>query len=450
MPATYETIENLKAWANDLGGKCLSARFAGNMSMYTWECGQCDHQWDASWNNVKCHSSWCPECKTSIRETIVRAAFQENFPGEAFAKNQTAIGMELDGYSENNMIAFEHDGIQHRIRVKHFQRLEGEFEAQVQRDSKKDSLCDDNGITLVRIPDRMVLPHSGIRTFVRNIITELGYTVPTDLLSDADFFSQVRAARGESPYLEEVRKIVTEHRGDLLGNQCPTRTWPIHVTCPKDHLFATHYDNLKRGRWCPECAHSAPKPVDEVIRASEALGYTFLYVENRPDNKGVCRKYVTLECTKHEPFEILWDNLKKGRGCQPCGRARAGTTKRNDPTKMEDKIHAMGLNIETEYRTMSAPSVFSCDANNHRFTTTARKLEMLAGDVKCPACIADNYEDVYLMDAYTPETDPVKTILTWCCRNCEQLTQSTWRGMRIRKHRCGNKNCTTVHKGEKK
>ena len=111
MPATYQKIEDLHAWALEQGGRCLSKAYGNQMDQYIWECGQCNHQWEASWNNVKCHLSWCPTCKSSIRELITRAAFVENFPGERFAKNQDAVGMELDGYSEKFGLAFEHDGL---------------------------------------------------------------------------------------------------------------------------------------------------------------------------------------------------------------------------------------------------------------------------------------------------------------------------------------------------
>lgn len=434
-------IEDLHEWAGEMGGLCLSDEYSGNKTKYSWECGQCAHQWEATWYNVKGHSSWCPECKTSIRETIVRAAFRENFPGDVFNKDRKTIGMELDGYSEENCLAFEHDGLQHRVHVPHFQRGDGDFEAQLARDARKDELCDEAGITLIRVPDRRLLPHSKIRGYVREAIIDLGYVVPGDLSDDKVFFASIRATRGASRYFDEAKRIVTDQGGELLAESCPTRTWPLHARCCNGHEFETHFDNLERGRGCIRCTDTMPKEDIDLEDEATRRGYEFLYTENRHGADKRSRRYVTLQCPNgHEPVEMMWDNFRAGRGCEACGRVRAGTTKRNTKTNIEERLQAVGLAIETEYEGLNKPLIFVCQAG-HRFTSTLKKVEMAPADARCPPCTALLFDDVLLLDPYSPDTDPARTKLRWRCRICEKETSTTFRGMRIRKHRCVNENC---------
>lgn len=437
------SIEELHAWALELGGRCLSGEYRGNKAHYDWECGQCRNQWKATWFNVKVCGSWCPECKTSIRELIARAAFQENFPGFEFAKNRTAIGMELDGYSEAHMLAFEHDGVQHRMRVEHFQRKEGDFEAQVARDRLKDKLCDEAGITLIRVPDRGILQHSKIRAFIRDKIAELGYAIPKELPDDATFFASVRTTRGESPYQAKALEAIKKRGGDLaVEGGCPTRTYPLHVKCAQGHVFETHYDNLSRGRWCPQCGGTAPVEAGRLRAAVEERSYELLRTENRKDGKGKNRKYITVQCPDkdHPPTEILWDNFKKGRGCQKCGRKRAGATRRADSEAVTRRLSRAGLALVESYKTMNTPAIFEC-AGGHRFASTVKKVEDAPEEGSCPVCIIAALEHIILVDEYGPETDPVKTQLTWRCTKCQSSFQTTYRGMRIRKKLCRNPKC---------
>ena len=436
-----DKIEDLHAWGLELGGRCLSKEYAGSARLYQWECGQCQHRWKAAWNNVKHHNSWCPECKTSVREKITRAAFQENFPGENFAKDQKAIGMELDGYSEELCLAFEHDGAQHRVRVKHFQRGERDFEAQLERDARKDALCDEAGITLIRIPDRGILPHNQIRTHVRDKIIELGYDVPEALPDDATFFASVRAARGESPYLDEVKRAVAARGGTLQGDGCPTRTYPLHVRCRVGHEFETRYDSLSRGRWCPSCGGTAAKEDQEIEAAVATRDYVYLHTETRKVS-GKVRRYVTAQCPdpEHPPTELLWDNFKKGRGCQKCGHKRAGAARRAGRDQVAARLERLGLAPVGPCQAINKPGVFEC-AEGHRFTSTVKKAEAATAATRCPACAIANLEGISLAGEYGPETDPVKTQLTWRCDQCQETFQTTYRGMRIRKKYCRNPKC---------
>jgi hypothetical protein len=375
-----------------MGGKLLSKMYDGAMEKYEWE---------ATWNNVKHHHSWCPNCKTSIRETVVRAAFRENFPGEDFATNRNVIGMELDGYSEKFSIA------------------------------------------LIRVPDRLVLPLKSIRQFVRNQLEwEWGYTdlPPKESLSeDKDFFANVRIARREKfqKYQEVISPILTQRGYTLLSDKIPSRTWPLQVKCDKDHEFTINVDHILRWRGCSECSPTRAKRPEEISDAVTARGYELVTFDRRKIGKK-WRTCLTLRCKDHGEFEIQWDNFSQGKGCIHCGAARRGVQKR--VTNLTDRLAPLVLEIEGEYTGNNKPTIFRCN-QGHRFTSTLKKVEMSGAEKCCPPCVIAGYHMIECLDDYDLETDPAHTQFSWKCLYCEREFQATYRGMQIRKNLCKNKRC---------
>jgi hypothetical protein len=57
------TIKDLKNFANEKGGECLSSEYKTNETIYTWKCNN-NHIFTKVWMNVKLRNSWCRECIT--------------------------------------------------------------------------------------------------------------------------------------------------------------------------------------------------------------------------------------------------------------------------------------------------------------------------------------------------------------------------------------------------
>lgn len=97
----------------------------------------------------------CKICNINIEEENIRSIF-ETFTGKKFIsirpnwlKNpKTRCNLELDGYCEELKIAFEYDGVWHYKPIAGY----GILKRQKDRDVLKDSLCENLGIRLIRIP----------------------------------------------------------------------------------------------------------------------------------------------------------------------------------------------------------------------------------------------------------------------------------------------------------
>ncbi len=62
------TLEDLQATAAMRGGKCLSTRYGGVRARYKWECAK-GHAWAAKGMAVRA-GQWCPSCAHSVVATI--------------------------------------------------------------------------------------------------------------------------------------------------------------------------------------------------------------------------------------------------------------------------------------------------------------------------------------------------------------------------------------------
>lgn len=94
-----------------------------------------------------------------VRPDWLRIPFSETgdpLPPEKFTKKHNA---ELDGFNPNistpigRGVAFEFDGIQHRVFTPRFHRSKAEFYHQVRKDIFKTRVCAERGVVLIRIPD---------------------------------------------------------------------------------------------------------------------------------------------------------------------------------------------------------------------------------------------------------------------------------------------------------
>lgn len=458
------TINDLQRHAAARGGQCLSEDYLeSNLTKYHWKCGDCDNEWEATWNNVNHHGSWCPICRISIRENICRAAICELFPGETFDTDRTEIGMELDGYSPYYKLAFEHDGVQHAEFTPRFHATPADFEAQKERDARKDELCVAHGIRLIRIPGRKQLDMKDIRSFVHDAVTKVltadeRAQIPTEFDSTEEFMRSVQTSRRSANYIPDARVRVESRGGELLSDKCPARMWPLTVRCAEDHEFQTHYDNLVRGRWCPSCGQGEEVTEERVAEAITSLGHTFRGLRMREEpgtrrnakNEAVeytrKRWIVDYDCASgHEVRGQDWDNINAGKGCEQCRLAALAATRRLAPDTINARADKCGVVILGEYKNLGTPIQMSCIEEGHRFTSNLKTVELRhkattdddAVSRACPVCASSrNFSPVHLDQHWPIDADLTKTPLNWVCGNCGSQEVATYCGMSRRKYKC--------------
>ena len=149
-----KTIEYMREIAKEKNGKCLSEKYVGAHSNLIWECKK-GHQWSSSYHQIKTSNSWCPTCKDSKGEKIIKIFLDENnikyIKQKRFKDCRNKYPLPFDYYLPNENILIEYDGILHYKPIEYFGG-EKEFELRKYLDSIKDEYCINNNIKLIRIP----------------------------------------------------------------------------------------------------------------------------------------------------------------------------------------------------------------------------------------------------------------------------------------------------------
>lgn len=153
-------LDQLGIWAKLRGGKSLATEYRAIHDKYKWECGR-GHVWSAQAASVK-GGSWCPYCakRESCAERELLDYVRSFLPEALKARPLMNKKMEIDIYIPSLKKAIEYDG-------SYWHALDGAAE----RDGRKDSLCVEAGIELLRIKEEDYLGDrdrvlAQIRTFI--------------------------------------------------------------------------------------------------------------------------------------------------------------------------------------------------------------------------------------------------------------------------------------------
>ena len=149
-------LPRLQAHAASLGGRCLSKSYKNCFTKLLWECRE-GHRWKARAKDVLNGKTWCPTCATSIwrTEAEIRDILETIFCPSKFAPCYPKFleGLQLDGYCGELSLAFEYQGEQHYDPQNYFHFGDiSSFEAQQERDIRKQELCQAAGVRLVLVP----------------------------------------------------------------------------------------------------------------------------------------------------------------------------------------------------------------------------------------------------------------------------------------------------------
>jgi len=107
------TIKVCKDLAISRGGECLSKTYKNTVHILKWRCQE-EHEWEASFGNIKNHGSWCPKCAIKINTDKQRLSIEEckefarskggECLSETYKNNQTKIKWKCSEGHEWNAI----------------------------------------------------------------------------------------------------------------------------------------------------------------------------------------------------------------------------------------------------------------------------------------------------------------------------------------------------------
>jgi very-short-patch-repair endonuclease len=367
-------LKHVQDLAKSRLGECLSSEYINSKTKMTFRC--CNgHIFKTIFNLIDSKNTWCPKCNIFVGEEISRTILETMF-GVKFNKIRLKCidKLELDGYNTQLKLAFEYDGEQHHKFVKRFHKTRNKFLEQQERDRRKNRLCKENGINLIRIP--YTVPKSDIQDHIIGECNKLEIDIPNDGYLDHTTFSDIY--KGNTHRYEEIKEIVESKGLELISDSYIGAKDKIKVKCiAKGHTYEIIPYNILECKYCREV-------VTEKIRREKRL----IYICNiAKQNGGKCTdiEYVNkktrmnFECKKNHKFKITPTRLITNNAwCHSCKVGKRSIKEMHDFAKTHN-----GECLSDEYITLISPLDWKCE-NGHTFTQKPQS--MIAKNNFCIKC----------------------------------------------------------------
>ena len=393
------TIEDMKALAEKRNGTCLSSTYKNLRTKLKWRCAD-GHVWEASPDQIRHNNSWCPTCSYNLGEEIVRIYFETIFLKPFPRKRPKWLkGLELDGYSSDLGLAFEHHGQQHYKQKKIYHKTTKEFEDQISRDNRKRELCVKHKVTLFEIPEVPTLtPINELPQLLNSAFKKINIrpeVSPLEVNIDA-----VHVFSNHSK-MKELKKIAKRRGGTLTSKSYLGMN--IHLTwrCEIGHEWKAIPSSIISGSWCPICAGKIIISIEELRKVAKQKG-----------GKCLSRKYINAnsklrwQCAEGHKWEAIPYAVRNlGTWCPYCVGKH----------KTIDDAHRIALKnngacLSNNYVNIKSKLSWRC-AKGHNWSAS---LGSIIGGTWCPVCagtkkltiedmhsLASKYEGECLSASYT-------------------------------------------------
>jgi hypothetical protein len=253
------TIERMKKEANLRGGKCLSDQYINSATNLRWECAN-GHIWEDKWDHVR-NGRWCHECGSHLfTENKCRYIMEEIFQ-KKFRKNRTILGegLEIDGYNSELKIGFEYQGEQHYKFIKHWHGTRDNFYKRVDADKRKIVIANLKGIKIIIIPFSISYTDEGLLNYILKELKGIGLNkeISFDEIHIGDYYATLEK-------LNEAKSIAEERKGKCLSKSYISSHHKLLWECEYGHKFRNSLSIIKLGVWCPDCNGTPKGTIEEM------------------------------------------------------------------------------------------------------------------------------------------------------------------------------------------
>jgi hypothetical protein len=361
------------------GGDCLSMEYITGHSKLNWICAN-GHKWSATYSDIQ-KGHWCPRCNTGIRERLCRH-FIEEITGFPFPKsrpkwliNRMGNQMELDGFSLELSVAFEHNGEHHYRKLSHFQRREESLERRKQDDKLKMTLCRKNGVSLLIIPYTIV--EKDLPKYIHSELNKINLGQKIRHYSEIDNQKYV-----PSDELSELKKIALKKGGICLSDYYAGVYSKLRFRCLKRHEWEAIPSSIKSGdSWCPKCMperigdSNRKHSVESMKSLAKSRKGFFLDIEF----KSVNHKY-KWRCSKGHEWLAQPCNIINGQWCRICSMEKLKDT--IDDMRMLAKSKG-GECLSKEYNGTKGKLLWRCHEGHEWYAVPANVKNRKSW---CPKC----------------------------------------------------------------
>lgn len=372
-----------------------------------WKCSR-GHSWQSSVCNRQKRN--CPFCekqsKTSFPEQALFYYIKKCFP-DTQNGNTEAIQMELDIFIPSKNIAIEYDG-----------RFYHQAKASKQREQKKNQLCIENGIRLIRVREKGLELYDdcecivssqpedylSIKYVIQNVLTLLGETdIDININRDLSDILGTYLNSNQKKNLKEVYpKLAEEWHPTKNGELKPEHLYAnsgkkVWWICEKGHEWQASLHNRTKGKGCPYCSgRKAITGENDLAKCYPNLLVEWNYEKNHQLNPSKLKPgsdvkawWKCLTCGYEWKTSVI--NRTNGRGCPKCAEQKKGP-KRKTHEQYKQELSVVNNNIELigDYIVSTKKVKCRCKICNNEWDALPGNLLKGKG---CPVCARKNSAD---------------------------------------------------------
>ena len=326
----------MKEWHPIKNGNSKPTDFTCGSGTKVWWLGKCGHEWQAVIKDRN-NGRGCPLCsvskQTSFPEQVIFYYISKLFSDATTRDKQVLSGVELDVYIPSRSIAIEYDGL-----LWH--------ENKYDNDVKKNELCEQAGITLIRVREQglPILPNcSNVKIIIRenndtdsalvDVLKELFYLLhmecDIDLIRDrVDIYNKYVEYDISHSLATENYALAKEWHPTMNGKLSPynvragsgKKVWWL---CSKGHSYQAVIACRNNGGGCPYCSNKKVlKGYNDLATVNPELVKEWHPIKNgdlKPTDVtcGSGKKVWWLGRCGHEWEAVICDR-HAGNGCPYC------------------------------------------------------------------------------------------------------------------------------------
>lgn len=399
-------------WDYELNAPLLPNQIMpGSGKKVWWKCRN-GHSWCVSPNNRTSQYSNCPFCSaergTSFPEQAIYFYVSKIVP----AINRYIIdGMEIDVYLPDLKLGIEYDGIYFH-----------DSKSAIERERRKNALCKDEGIRLVRIKETRVFKENKKDVFYRKIgknqitieividwILDIiaSYGILTNTIDinirrdDIEIYNKYISSEKEKSVAVHNPELLNEWDYDKNRKIMPTaisygskiRVWWI---CPLNHSYkapVSNRTNVNMPTACPICAgQKILSGYNDLATKRPDLMREWNFELNELNPRIISpnsSKKVNWICPKGHHYTASITKRNYGRKCPVCAGKQINVGVNDlasrQPKLVEEWDYEKNSKLPTEYTEHSNKKVFwKCKFCNYSWQAEIN--QRVQGKYKCPKC----------------------------------------------------------------
>ncbi|WP_215575299.1 zinc-ribbon domain-containing protein [Bacillus mycoides] len=478
------------------GGECLTLEtdYVGGQSNLLIKCKE-GHIWSSKAVKIR-HGGWCPVCSVGFNERKCNFIFEELL-GIKFIKDREVLGgYELDGFNEEQKIAFEYHGVQHYEYIEFFHKEERQFKEQKQKDRMKRKMCKEKGIKLITVPYTVANNDELFVKFIVHSLKKLNIFIANNniidfkklnqQLSELKKLNSIAQSHGGKclsntylgsetklrwecskghiwetiPYLikngswcptcrkgklsiEQMKEIAIEKGGKCLSDSYINNTSSLIWECSKGHVWKAPPRNVRAGSWCFICNHPQRLSIQHAqeianLRGGKCLSTTYINSESK----------LTWCCSEGHIWNSVITSIKKGHWCPKCGDERAAKSRKLTIQDAQEIANLRGGECLSTTYINSKSKLTWCCSEGHIWNSVITSIKSGTWCPTCSGTVKLSIQDIQkyakkntgecLSTYYKNNREPLK----WKCLKCDSSWELSYDKMKRRKNWC--KQCKII------